>query len=358
MKVKLEYIWLDGTTPEPNLRSKTKIWEYDPLQKPAIQSKRTIADNGRIIPSAEELPHWNFDGSSTLQATGNKSDCVLIPVRVIMDPQRLDAFLVMCEVYNSDNTPHSSNKRHIIKEDEQYWFGLEQEYILTSKGKPLGFPSEGYPAPQGKYYCGVGNEQVAGRDIVEEHLQVCLEAGLNITGVNAEVMVGQWEYQLFAEGAKNASDDLWLSRFLLYRITERYEVNVDLTPKLIEGDWNGSGLHINFSSDLMREVGGKELFKSICEEFAATHSEHIMVYGSGNEKRLTGEHETQHIDKFTYGISDRGASVRVPISTINNEWKGYLEDRRPASNADPYLLTARVFKTLTQVEKSFRTIEV
>jgi glutamine synthetase len=323
-----------------------------------MQPKRSIAANGRIIPSHSELPDWSFDGSSTKQAQGNDSDCILKPVRVIMDPQRLDAFLVLCEVYTARGTPHSSNKRHDLIDDDQYWFGLEQEYILTSNGKPLGFPTEGYPAPQGEYYCGIGSDNVAGRDIVEEHLQVCLEAGLNITGINAEVMVGQWEYQLFAEGPKKAADDLWLSRFLLSRITERYEVKVDLTPKLIEGDWNGSGLHVNFSSDLMREVGGKELFSSICEEFGEYHDAHIAVYGSGNDKRLTGEHETQHIDKFTYGICDRGASIRVPVSTLTNDWKGYLEDRRPASNADPYLLTGRVFETLTHVERSFRTIEV
>ena len=358
MKVKLEYIWLDGKRPEPSLRSKTKIWEYDPLLHPSMHTKRSIAANGRIIPTPDELPQWSFDGSSTLQAEGNNSDCILRPVRVIMDPQRIDAFLVMCEVYNPDGTPHVTNKRHPIEEDEQYWFGLEQEYILTQNEKPMGFPSEGYPAPQGDYYCGVGTNNVVGRDIVEEHLQVCLEAGLNITGINAEVMIGQWEYQLFAEGAQKAADELWLSRFLLYRITERYDVKLDLTPKLIEGDWNGSGLHVNFSSDLMRESGGKELFKSICEEFGKNHTAHIAVYGSGNDKRLTGDHETQHIDKFSYGISDRGASIRVPISTTLNDWKGYLEDRRPASNADPYLLMGIVFNTLSEVEKNFRTIEV
>jgi len=358
MKVKLEYIWLDGSNPEPNLRSKTKIWDYDPLTPPEDNNKRNIAVNGRIVPLPSELPMWSFDGSSTKQAEGGNSDCLLNPVRVIMDPQRLDAFLVMCEVLNADRSPHLSNTRYGLGDDREYWFGLEQEYILTSKGKPLGFPTEGYPAPQGNYYCGVGTNQVTGRDIVEEHLQVCLEAGLNITGVNAEVMIGQWEYQLFGEGASTVSDDLWLSRFLLHRITERYEVVVDFTPKPIEGDWNGSGLHINFSSDLMREVGGKELFESICKGFGTTHDDHIKVYGSGNEKRLTGEHETQHISKFSYGISDRGASIRVPVSTVESGWKGYLEDRRPASNADPYLLTGQVFKSLCEVEKMFRTIEV
>ena len=359
MKVKLEYIWLDGNSPTQQLRSKTKVWDYDPMANPKMQTKRTMAYNGRLIPCPEELPNWSFDGSSTKQAVGNNSDCILKPVHVIMDPQRLDGYLVMCEVLNSDGTPHESNNRHTLVEDDQYWFGFEQEYILSKTGNnPLGFPTEGYPRPQGDYYCGIGAENVVGRDIVEEHLQVCLEANLNITGTNAEVMLGQWEYQLFAEGAKKASDELWLSRFLLMRLTEKYDLRVDFKPKPVEGDWNGSGLHVNFSSDLTREVGGEEMFNSICEEMGKSHQEHIKVYGEENEKRLTGLHETQHIDKFSYGVSDRGASIRIPISTVENGWKGYLEDRRPASNADPYLLTKTIYGSLIKAENKFRTIEV
>ena len=359
MKVKLEYIWLDGYQPTQKLRSKTKIWDYDPMSDPKMQTKRTLAYNGRVIPCPEELPQWSFDGSSTKQAEGNNSDCLLKPVHVIMDPQRLDGYLVMCEVLNADGSPHETNYRHNLIDDEQYWFGFEQEYTLTIKNdKPLGFPSEGYPKPQGQYYCGIGSENVVGRDIIEEHLQVCLEANLNITGVNAEVMVGQWEYQIFSEGAKKASDELWLSRFLLIRLTEKYDLKVNFNPKPIKGDWNGSGLHVNFSSDLTREVGGKEMFESICEEFGKNHKNHIKLYGDGNEKRLTGLHETQHIDKFSYGVSDRGASIRIPISTIENGWKGYLEDRRPASNANPYLLCGIIYNTLLKAENKFRTIEV
>jgi len=342
MKVKLEYIWLDGNEPTQKLRSKTKVWEYDPMSNPKMQTKRIMAYNGRVIPCADELPIWSFDGSSTNQASGNKSDCILKPVHVIMDPQRLDGYLVMCEVLTAENTPHHSNRRHSLVNDDQYWFGFEQEYILTKNLKPLGFPMEGYPKPQGDYYCGIGSENVVGRDIVEEHLQVCLEANLNITGTNAEVMVGQWEYQIFGEGAKKASDELWLSRFLLIRLTEKYDLKVDFNPKPVEGDWNGSGLHVNFSSDLTREVGGEEMFVSICEELGKNHREHIEVYGEENDKRLTGLHETQHINNFSYGVSDRGASIRIPISTVEDGWKGYLEDRTPASNADPYLLTGRI----------------
>jgi len=358
MKIKLEYIWLDGYEKTQNLRSKTKVWDYDPMSDLKYNTKRTMAYNGRLIPCVEELPRWAFDGSSTKQAEGGKSDCILQPVHVIMDPQRLDGYLVMCEVLNSDGTPHETNYRDKLIEDEQYWFGFEQEYVLFKNGKPLGFPMEGFPRPQGEYYCGVGNDNAIGRDIVEEHLQICLEANLNITGVNAEVMLGQWEYQLFGEGAKKSSDELWLSRFLLQRLTEKYNLKVDFRPKPVLGDWNGSGLHVNFSSDLTREVGGKEMFESICLELAKSHNEHMEVYGEDNHLRLTGLHETQHIDKFSYGVSDRGASIRIPISTVEAGWKGYLEDRRPASNADPYKLTYVIYNTLVKAENKFRTIEV
>ncbi len=358
MRVKLEYIWLDGNEPTQKLRSKTKIWDYDHMTDPLELNGRVLAYNGRVIPSPDELPNWNFDGSSTNQAKGNKSDCVLKPVRIVMDPQRLDGFLVMCEVMNSDGTPHKTNKRHNLIDDPEYWFGFEQEYILTKTGNPLGFPNEGYPKPQGDYYCGLGSENVVGRDIVEEHLQVCLEANLNITGTNAEVMIGQWEYQLFSKGAKKASDELWLSRFLLIRLTEKYDLRVDFKPKPVEGDWNGSGLHVNFCSYLRRKVGEEIMFNSKGKELSKTHIKHMEVYGEENNKRLTGLHETQHINKFSYGVSDRGASIRIPISTVENNWKGYLEDRRPASNADPYRLTNSIYNTLLKAENKFRTIEV
>ena len=358
MNVKLEYIWLDGYKPEPNIRSKTKIWDFDPLDTPKYQPQREMSLDGRLIPIPVELPEWSFDGSSTKQADGSNSDCILRPVRVIRDPQRIDAFLVLCEVYDSSGKPHTSNTRIGLSTDEQYWFGLEQEYVLTKNDKPLGFPPTGYPTPQGEYYCGVGSENVNGRDIVEEHLQVCLEAGLNITGINAEVMIGQWEYQMFGRSCTRVADDLWLSRYLLSRITEKYGVKVELHPKPVKGDWNGSGMHCNFSSDLMRETGSEELMNAICEELKDKHSIHMKAYGSNNEQRLTGLHETQHIDEFSYGVSDRGASIRIPIATVENNWKGYLEDRRPASNADPYLITSQLFKAIVEAEKEFRTITV
>jgi glutamine synthetase len=327
MSYKLEYIWLDGYTPEPNIRSKTKIVGSEPI-------------------SVEDCPGWSFDGSSTEQAEGSSSDCLLNPVRMIHDPKRKNASLVLCEVLNADGSAHPSNIRGTFEDDRDLWCGFEQEYTIMAGERPLGFPKDGYPGPQGPYYCSVGIDNCVGRDIVESHLDTCLEAGLQITGINAEVMKGQWEYQLFGKGAKEACDDLWLSRFLLARNAEEYEVTIELHPKPIKGDWNGSGMHTNFSTTTIREQGGEKMIMEICEKFKHSHDEHISAYGSDNDQRLTGLHETQSIDQFSYGVSDRGASIRIPVGTVNNGWKGYLEDRRPASNADPYRVVAQILDTL------------
>lgn len=333
-KCKFEYIWLDGYVPEQNLRSKTKVIEFDNY-------------DGDV----SKLPMWSFDGSSTKQAEGHSSDCLLKPVRVYHDPARKNGWLVMCEVMNPDGTPHVSNVRAMIEDDPEFWFGFEQEYTLVQNARPLGFPENGFPAPQGMYYCSVGDLSVAGRDIVEEHFDICLDAGLDITGINAEVMLGQWEYQCFSKGTKKAGDDLWISRYLLFRISEKFGVHIEFAPKPVKGDWNGSGMHANFSNKAMREVGGEPLFMSILDTFATLHNEHIGEYGSGNHERLTGEHETQHIDTFSWGISDRGSSIRVPINTHLAGWVGYLEDRRPASNADPYRLVARITASVKEAMK-------
>lgn len=332
--LKFEYIWLDGSQPEPQLRSKTKVLNlknYD----------------GQL----DVLPEWSFDGSSTQQADGHSSDCLLRPVAVYNDPAYADAFLVMCEVFTAEGLPHPSNTRNLIKDQEDFWFGFEQEYTIMQNGKPLGFPKQGYPAPQGPYYCAVGTGNVSGRDLVYEHLDLCLKAGLGITGVNAEVMLGQWEYQCFGKGGKKASDDLWISRYILHRVSEKYGVKIELHPKPVQGDWNGSGMHTNFSNQPMREEGGKYLMEAICQGLGAAHVEHMQVYGSNNDMRLTGLHETQHISKFSFGVSDRGASIRVPVSTAQNNWTGYLEDRRPASNADPYLVVQKIINTVDNAIK-------
>jgi glutamine synthetase len=335
MAVKLEYVWLDGYKPTQSLRAKTKI----------------VKDfSGKLA----DLSGWSFDGSSTEQAPGGSSDCLLKPVFVVRDPLRKSAYIVMCEVLNADNTPHASNGRALIEDDDNdFWFGFEQEYFLwdTKTNKPLGFPAGGFPGPQGPYYCGVGAANAFGRAIVEEHLDACLDAGINVEGINSEVASGQWEFQIFSKGAKEAGDQVWVARYLLERIGEKYGVAVNWHCKPLGNlDWNGSGMHANFSNGLLRNAGNKATFDKVCEAFRPVIKEHIAVYGADNHLRLTGKHETASIDDFTYGVSDRGASIRIPVGVPANGWKGYLEDRRPNSAADPYKVAARIIKTVKSVK--------
>ncbi len=329
---KLEYVWLDGYKPEQSMRSKVKIDDY--------------------------VDMWSFDGSSTKQATGDKSDCLLRPVaeyrtidRIRADATRtapgLEGTYVMCEVLKADHEPHESNTRthcqNLVSND--WWFGFEQEYFMYKDGRPLGWPEKGKPRAQGDYYCGVGEGNVIGREIVDRHTEACMNANIGITGTNAEVALGQWEYQVLGHGI-GAGDDLWMSRYILCKIAEKHGVVINFHPKPQTGDWNGSGMHTNFSNQQMRTTGGEIYFKATCEKLKQKHKGAIKVYGSNNEKRLTGKHETQSIKKFSYGVSDRGASIRIPIVTVDNNWIGYLEDRRPASNADPYRVMAHIVGSL------------
>ena len=336
-KYKLEYIWLDGYTPVANLRGKSLIKEFS------------------SFPTLEELPLWGFDGSSTRQAEGHSSDCVLKPVAVYPDTTKKNGVIVLCEVMHPDGTPHSTNGRATIHDEAGTWFGFEQEYFLYKDGVPLGFPpGGGYPPPQGKYYTGVGYENVGdiAREIVETHLDLCLDAGINHEGINAEVAKGQWEFQIFGKGSKKAADEMWVARYLLIRLCEKYKVTVNLHCKpLGDTDWNGSGMHANFSTDYLRTVGGKEYFEALMAAFDKYKNEHIAVYGPDNHLRLTGLHETQSIDKFNYGVANRGASIRVPHSFVNKGYKGYLEDRRPNSQGDPYLIASRILQTINTVPK-------
>lgn len=337
-KYKLEYLWLDGNSPTQSLRSKTKI-----------------VDGSEFTGKLEECPIWAFDGSSTQQAEGGSSDCLLKPVAIYPDPQRINAYLVMTEVLNADGSPHSTNGRATIaKDDEDFWFGFEQEYFLwdLETNSPYGFPEQGWPDPQGPYYCSVGAKNAFGRNIIEEHMDACIEAGLNIEGINAEVAAGQWEFQIFAKGARSAGDQIWIARFLLERIGEGYGLAINWHPKpLGDTDWNGSGMHCNFSNSVLRTCGSKDKYDEICEAFGTPEriKACIDVYGADNDQRLTGKHETQSIDQFSYGISDRGASIRIPILTVEKGWKGWLEDRRPASNADPYKVASVIIETVNGV---------
>ena len=327
MSYQAEYIWIDGTEPTPLLRSKTKI----------------IADGA-------EPGIWGFDGSSTNQAEGHQSDCVLQPVFVCPDPIRKGANkLVLCEVLLTDMTPHPTNTRAALREvfekykDQDPWFGIEQEYTLFKGSRPLGFPEHGgYPGPQGPYYCGAGSDDIYGRPLVEAHMTACLEAGLLLSGINAEVMPGQWEFQIGPGGPLDVSDHLWVARWLLHRLGEDFEISVTLDAKPVRGDWNGAGAHTNFSTNKMRE--NYDAIVEACEALGKNVDEHIANYGEGIEHRLTGAHETERYDKFSYGVSNRGASIRIPWQVALDK-KGYIEDRRPNANVDPYTVTRLIVNT-------------
>mgnify|MGYP003328423027 FL=1 len=333
MKIKAEYIWIDGVKPTSSLRSKTKILNFIPS-------------------NISELPTWGFDGSSTSQAEGGDSDCKLNPVWICNDPIRGgDNMLVLCEVLNPDGTPHPTNTRKPLENIENQFnhlsplFGIEQEYVLMDQHRPAGWPNEGYPArPQGPYYCAVGSENVSARNMVEDHMDLCLDAGIEISGINAEVMLGQWEYQVGPLPGLEVADQLWVARWLLERVGEDYGLWPNLHPKPIKGDWNGSGAHINFSTKPMREKNGISVIEKACEKLGENVDYHISLYGAFNEERLTGKHETCSIKEFRYGVSDRGASIRIPMD-VSIEKRGYLEDRRPASNVDPYLACYALIKT-------------
>ncbi len=322
-----EYIWIDVTDPTPLIRSKTKVLEGD-----------------------EDPPIWSFDGSSTKQAQGISSDCVLKPVAITRDPLRGgDNILVLCEVYNTDMTPHKSNTRakctitEKLHSDKECWYGIEQEYTFMVNDKPLGFPKEGDPQPQGDYYCGNGANRAFGRQIAETHLYHCLQAGIKISGINAEVCPGQWEFQVGPCGIVEVGDHLWLARYILERVSERYNVEVSFDGKPMAGDWNGAGCHTNFSTKEMRE--NYEAVVSAAEALGNNVEEHIRNYGHGIEERLTGLHETCSYQEFKYGVSDRTASVRIPWQVAKDK-KGYIEDRRPNANCDPYVVTRLITKTV------------
>ncbi|XP_051232921.1 glutamine synthetase [Dicentrarchus labrax] len=333
--VQAMYIWIDGSG--EGVRCKTRTLDYEP---------KTI----------EDLPEWNFDGSSTYQSEGSNSDMFLIPAAMFRDPFRKDPNkLVLCEVLKYNRKPAETNLRHTCKqimtmvENNHPWFGMEQEYtLLGTDGHPFGWPSNGFPGPQGPYYCGVGADKAYGRDVVEAHYRACLYAGVQICGTNAEVMPAQWEFQVGPCEGINMGDHLWVARFILHRVCEDFGVIASFDPKPIPGNWNGAGCHTNFSTKEMREDGGLKVIEESIERLAKRHRYHIRAYdpkgGLDNARRLTGHHETSNIDEFSAGVANRGASIRIPRA-VGQDKKGYFEDRRPSANCDPYVVTEALVRT-------------
>ncbi len=350
-----EYLWLDGSQPTQRIRSKARV-----VQVPEQ-------------PDAADFPEWSFDGSSTEQATGDDSDCFLLPVRVAADPlQGPGHYLVLCEVLNPDGTPHATNQRARLRQvldaidpEDAPWVGFEQEYTIYRDGRPLGFPANGFPGPQGPYYCGVGADRAFGRDVVLRHAHACLAAGLRFYGINAEVMPGQWEFQIGYRGIEDETGDalamadhLWMARYLLHRVGEAAGVMISFDNKPVQGDWNGAGMHTNFSTSATRDP--RRGFDAIHQAVASledSHEFHIGYYGDRLYERLTGLHETCDIDTFKSGVAHRGASIRIP-HPVAIKGHGYLEDRRPGANADPYLVAACLIATVCDATQAFHAFDL
>ena len=370
MKYLLEYIWLDSND---NLRSKIKVLCNLDLDLD-LYSEST---------NNNPIPMWNFDGSSTGQATCSNSDVILKPVKLYKNPffsssinNNIISYIVLCECLNKDLSPHVTNHRdNCCKMDEKYMenkclFGIEQEYVIFENDKPYKFFNNGYfnsgkpykwhsksgplknnwDCVQGEFYCSVGSNKAFGREISEKHLLYCLEAGIHICGTNAEVAPSQWEFQIGTCDMLTVSDDLIVARYILGRVAEEFNCFISLEPKPFGPDWNGSGGHTNFSTATMREENGIQYIYEACEKLKEKHKDHMKVYGKDNERRLTGIHETSSIDDFSYGVADRSCSIRIPLD-VSNKKCGYLEDRRPASNLNPYLVTATIVNTVCGSDK-------
>lgn len=337
----LEYIWLDVNG---NARSKTKVVNLD---------------NGI---SLDKCPQWNYDGSSTGQATTENSEIILNPVKMYIDPFRRkeNAYLILCDTYNVDGTPHKTNSRYKANEifnkglELKPMFGLEQEFFIskeTVEGElvPLGFLNKENCREQGDYYCGVGGNNVIGKDVIEEAMDNLLYSEISITGMNAEVAPSQWEFQVCSFGIQ-AADELIILRYICNRTFENEDWVMDIRAKPKKGDWNGSGCHINFSTEEMRSEGGLATIKHSINNLSKKHVLHIKHYGADNYERLTGKHETSSMEEFSFGVGSRHTSIRIPNQT-EAEGKGYFEDRRPSSSLDPYVATALLFSTSIGMEQ-------
>jgi len=346
MKCILEYVWIDAAG---GVRSKIRVANIDDV---AVE---------HLVQNADQW-EWSFDGSSTGQATGTDSDVILRPVAMYRNPffqsNASNAWLVLCDCYNKDGTPHATNARVRCAQTEaacltdEPMFGIEQEYILFSRAKDVPHQWASISDPgcggQGPYYCGVGGDRCFGRKIADQHLLACLHAGIEIGGTNAEVMASQWEFQIGPLPATQVSDQLWMARYILQRITEEHGCCATLHPKPLR-TWNGSGGHTNFSTAAMRSENNEAMesmdaIMAACTKLQGNHAAHMAVYGEFNDARMTGLHETSSMHECTWGVSDRGRSIRIPRH-VANQGHGYLEDRRPAGNLDPYLVTERIMRT-------------
>lgn len=373
--LKLRYVWLDGTKGLPCVRAKTMIMRGAFVDVPTW----TRADLLKLLASGS-FRDWRADGSSTEQADTNSSDILLRPVNVFRDPIRFDgvSFIVLCEVFNYDGTEHKTNTRAAARvrrdsvKSQEPCCTFEQEFVLRhvhqhNPSMPLaevyGFPTDlsQRPEQQGKYYCGVGRDRVfGGREIVEEMMDACLNAGIEIQGENSEVLPGQWEFQIGGANvdALEAADQLWVARMLMQMVGERWGLAVDFSPKPVdlpgeEDKWNGSGCHTNFSTRLMRHADSLAPATEACKRLSQSDriEAHLAVLGESTDRRLIGKCETGDPKVFTWGVGNREASVRIPTE-LNGNNPGYIEDRRPSANCDPYKVVEAMMTSVCETSKA------
>lgn len=350
--VRVTYIWLAGKDAHHDIRSKDRTM-YLPQEDVKKHPKELLADG--------IFPVWNFDGSSTGQAKGLDTEILLKPVNAFpcclpRASSKIPWILVLAECYLPSGEPTPDNSRATARQafeqcpEEHPWFGLEQEYFITTRdGRPYGWPEYGFPAPQGPYYCSTGSHVAYGRKYCDQHYEVCLEMGLNVSGTNGEVTPGQWEFQVGPCEGLEMGDQLTVARWVLLRLLEEEGLDVDYRAKPIHGDWNGSGLHSNFSTESTRAENGLDVIYQYIDRLRKTVRQDIVFYGSENNERLTGKHETSKASEFSSGVGTRGTSIRIP-NAVASERKGYMEDRRPAGDADPYLVTSRLFASCMGLE--------
>eukprot|EP00796_Vickermania_ingenoplastis_P001158 gene1158-683_t len=350
--VRVTYIWLAGKNAHHDIRSKDRTL-YLTKEQLQLEPKQLLATGC--------FPVWNFDGSSTGQATGPDTEILLHPVNAYPcclprhTQSNLPWIVVLAECYYPNGKPTSDNSRAVARKifeqlpEEKPWFGMEQEFFLTRNNRPVGWPDRGFPAPQGPYYCSTGANVAFGRKYLDMMYETCLQMGIKVSGTNAEVTPGQWEFQVGPCEGIEMGDQLTVARWVLLRILEEDGLDVDYRAKPVEGDWNGSGMHTNFSTVSTRGKDGLDVIHQYIERMQKTVPKDIIFYGPENDKRLTGKHETSKATEFASGVGTRTTSIRIPNS-VASERCGYMEDRRPAGDADPYLVSSRLFASAVGLE--------
>jgi glutamine synthetase len=306
--------------------------------------------------SPADLPVWTYSGA-------DDEDIFLVARKIYKDPfRRGNNIIVLADTYGgpkegsgeSYGEPTKFNTRRACaaamveaaKLGDDPWFGIEQEYYLLDlkNSWPLGWPKNDFPGKHGDYYCAVGAAKAVGREAVEAHYRACLYAGVKLGGINSEVAPGQWEYQVGPSSGIDCADDLWMSRYILQRMCELLHIEVTFDPKPVPG-WPGIGCHTNYSTrDTRAKSGGIRAMQEQIEKLRLRHEDHIVVYGQGNERRLTGLDNTASMHDFSSSIGGRDTTIRIPAK-VGAQGYGYYEDRRPAANMDPYQVCRMIVET-------------